>query len=146
MSIIQVQPGDFKLASSARNVWHVYVGVATKLEDVLKPEFWAHVAMRLKPGDYIEVVREDGVFVATVRVLQADNLWAKVEPVTLPIQRQEEKVDLPPSATEDYSIEWRGRGKHSVVRKSDNVVVQSGMDSRLDAEIWLKQHLKALAA
>jgi len=146
MDVFHLEPNDFSLPSSAYVTWHVFANMDVSIEKLLKPEAWAHFAMRLKPGDYIVVTRVDNVFIGEFRVLQADNLWAKVEVMRLPLAKNEEKVDLPPSATENYSIEWRGRGKHSVVRKSDNVVVQSGMDSRLDAEIWLKQHLKALAA
>jgi hypothetical protein len=114
------------------------------IDDVLRPEFWSHVAPKLRPYDEIRVRADDGTFYARVLVLSCGRNWAKVH--QLEHHRLTSKdVDMSQAAQfEGYDVKWRGpHCKWSVVRKADNVVVIEKLDSQAEATTWLADHLKA---
>lgn len=130
-----------KQAEFTRTLWSVYAEQNTPFDEVTKPEFWAHVAAKLKPMDRIEVFEESGKYWAELMVLSTGKMMAKVAVLR--------KIDLQePTAPEmdmvEYEVNWGGPHKrHRVVRKSDKEVIKDEFGTKEEAQAWLADHLKA---
>ena len=134
----------FKLADSVRTMRAITVEFGTKFEDVLKPEYFAHVAEDLRPWDVIEVRPEDETYFAHLLVRSSGRNWAVVALL--------DKTDLAPGIedvqdTPEYKVGWGGPAqKFRVIRLSDNMVVSKEHSDALSAQTWLHEHLKAVKA
>lgn len=130
-----------KQAEFTRTIWSVEVEQDTPFEEITKPEFWAHVAAKLKPLNRIEVFEESGKYWAELIVLSTGKMEARVAVLR--------KIDLqtPAAAVVDlgeHEVNWGGpHQKHRVVRKSDKEVVKDGFGTKEEAQQWLADHLKA---
>ena len=118
----------------------------TPLAHVLRPAYWASIPhTKLKAGCRIWVYPEDETWWAELLVRKVGQGYAKVQ-----LLRQGELEALSPADPElakDYDIEFRGAViKHRVVRKKDGVVVKQGLDSEAEAQAWLRDHRRMLAA
>jgi hypothetical protein len=140
----------FKPAELVRIIYDAKPEAGTAFEDVLKPEYWAHLGETVRPGDRIEVTPEDGAYFAELLVRDCGRLWAKVE-----LLRKVDFVAVDPAvetSTIDpsHTVEWRGpNGKFAVLRHGragGKEVLHSGFETREAANAWLGEHLKALAA
>lgn len=134
-----------KLAEYTRNVYAVYSDVGVLPEDVLRPEYWANIANMLKPGDRIEITAEDNAFFMEVLVLAVGKHRVNVVSLRL-ADLNEVKSSVEPELAE-YKITWGGNTtKHRVIRVSDGVIVHQGSATKTDAEHWLRDYMKSLAA
>lgn len=113
-------------------------------EDLLRQDYWAHIAQELTPRARIEAWANDGSWMAEYVVLDTGRNWAKLH---LLAKHQLSKLDpaqAEAEAASPYSIEHRGpHAKWSVLRKSDNEVVHEGSETREGAATWLRERLKA---
>lgn len=140
----------FKSAELVRLVHDIVPEAGTPFEDILKPEYWAHVAQSLRPWARIEVRAEDGSYFAELLVVNCGRLWAKVAVLR--------KVDLGDMASEavpanpdpSFSVMWRGpHAKHAVMRlgkAGGKEVLREGFETKDEAATWMADHIKALAA
>ena len=124
----RMQVGDF-----VRQVVCVTVEVGTKPEWLLDPQFWAHVANKVRPYDRIEARCDDGEFFAEYLVLQRGPQWLKVVPLSM----HKLGADM---ANEDeptkHKVMWLGpKLKFCVIRKSDSARVQEGIEAKADAYV-----------
>jgi hypothetical protein len=127
-----VLTGEFKLAEHARNVWHVTAKVP--FEDVLKPEYWVHVASNLRAFDEIIINADDGSFHAVLLVSYVQGKVIKLVPL-LHKELNEPEADAP--LPEGYAIKWGGRAAWRVIRLSDGAVIQDGFASKELAQQYL---------
>lgn len=132
-------------ADFARQVFRVNPPAGTTLDEMLVPEYWAHVARRMTPHDVVEVVPEDGSFYARLFVLNSDKLWvkmAKLDYVEFGDAGQR------PAQADKFEAKFGGPNvKWRVHNKSDNSLVSGdSFQTRADAEKWIEQHSKAMAA
>lgn len=144
----KIQPIEEARIKSGDFVRAFYVATAfenTRPEDLLKSEYWAHFAQKLKLRDRIEVWANDASWVAEVVVLGATKNAADVRLLRV------DYIDPyhPEGATSDHlkSYDVRYRGLHSqwsVVRLADNALVHEGEGSKMAADKWLSEHLKAM--
>lgn len=146
--IEQLHANRFKQAEFERTVYLVTVEDGHKYESIFKPEYWAHIAQRLKPMDRIEVYAETGEYFAELMVIDAGRSWAKVTELRyVELTEATRTEDSPESELSGYSIKWMGpHHKFAVVRESDGEKVQTQLASKPAAEAWLREHLKAVAA
>lgn len=102
----QLAPARIELAEFRRSFYSVRAEASTEFSEVLNDHYWAHVSERLRPGDRIEVRREDDAWFGEVLVLDAGKLYAKVAQLSY----VEFYGELKNAATKDggYLIEWRG--------------------------------------
>ena len=137
-----LHPTKFLGAEFVRTLHVANPEVGTPYADVLEPEYWVHIASRLRPFDRIEVVPEDGSYFAELFVQDAGRLWAKVvEPRFVSFETIEKNDPL-----NGYEIKWRGSAKWGVVRLSDNTAMKDGFSSKGEAEKYIRAHVKALAS
>ena len=138
----KAHPSKFKEAASARNVWHHVLDQNTKYDDLLTPEYWAHVAKTLRPGDKIEVIAEDSSFWAELFVLATANQAAAVVEIR---KVALQSVELP-DAQAGVKVEWKGPNlKWCVYRTKDNERIQSGIDTRMAAQTAAGEYMRTVS-
>ena len=114
----------FKVGSFRQNTWFVDVRRHLAFEDVLKREFWSHVTGRLRTGDKIAVIREDGGFYGELIVFAVGINWAEVRVLVGPIAGS--SIHAGSRAADDFEIKDMGTIQHWVViRKSDGAFVKN---------------------
>lgn len=118
--------------------WHHTVPADMPFEEMLKPDFWTHVARNLRPHHRIVVDCEDGSWTATLFVRAAGRLSASVAVLSRTVF---EDAPALPAAETGYTVSWGGPSqKHRVVRKSDSEIVRHGFDTKEQAAAWIKNH------
>ena len=141
----QLQTARHAIDSATKRNWHYVVPEAgTPFEAILEPGYWAHVAAKMAPGDWVEVDDETGEYTALLKVRDAGKLYAKMGVVVF--QRYDEKVEVlqgSPNLTA-HEVKWRGPlHKWCVVREGKDCL-KDGM-SKAEAYSWLSQYSKAVA-
>lgn len=137
----KVHPSYFFDASTRRNVWHIVVTHGVAYEALFKPEYWAHVARKMRPGDLVEALAEDGSYFAQLFVVSsAPNAAAVVELSKAELQN----IDLP-DVTSGFEVKWSGPVlKWTVTRITDNVRVATNLETKSAATEAMANHIKAL--
>lgn len=121
-----------------RNIYSATPEYGTRYEDVIKPEYWKHVASTLRPTDRIEVVSEEGTWFAELFVVSVGKQWAKVFPMRFIELSESTPNEQQGVAT--HAVEWRGpKRKWSVERNSDKEVIKDQFATKDDANAWLQQ-------
>ena len=124
-------------APVARNVFVATPAAGTRIEDMLKPEYWAHVSRMLHVSDRIEAVPEDGEFFAEFFVCDAGLNRASV----VLLRKHNLQGEQLPVVASDYEVKWKGQSiKHVVYRISDKAVVKDNFQSKTEAELWLREY------
>ena len=111
-------------ADFARSEYFLSAPPGTTVDQVVDPDFWLHVARRLKVNDRIEIVAADGSFDMEVRVTAIDprGLWAHVRPLRV----AEGQFAVPEASgaypdKDGYTVEWGGPHRWRIVRGNDVV-------------------------
>jgi hypothetical protein len=144
----RIRESDLKRAEHERTIWAAKVAVGTPFEEVLKPEYWSHTAgpKKMQAGDRIELYPDEGHYYAELYVRDVGPQWAKVH------LRFKDDFDVSEARQDEGDADFYVKflaprtTKWSVIRRADNQVMHSGEISRADAEIWLQNYRKALAA
>tara|TARA_R110000868_G_scaffold411755_1_gene708898 strand:- start:17797 stop:18267 length:471 start_codon:yes stop_codon:yes gene_type:complete len=138
-----LEPARMKGGDFVRQIHCATAFDDTKPEDLLIPEYWAHVAASLHPWDRVEVVANDGSWWAELMVLDCGRNYARMA-----IMRDFDlsgKTNQAPLDMKAYTVKHRGpHSKWSVIRISDGAVVHEGSEKQDMADAWLKNHLIAL--
>lgn len=140
--ILMLAPARHQLFQHTNNRHFVTAEEGTVIEDVLKPEFLAHVAAKFRMYDEVTVVTDDGAFWARLLVMQAGSTWVRT--------RLLESIDLKGEATpvaadpmNPYEVAFKGPVRKWVCfRKSDGHTVTEGMASRNEAERFMSDYLR----
>lgn len=124
----------FKLAEYARATHHVTPEPGTPLKEMLKPEYWAHVARKMKVGDRIEVDAEERTWFAELYVR-----GVSAAAVSVAVLRHIEfnKPDSEEAGEAECSAKHAGRGVWRVIRNADKAIVQDGFQTKEAAEAWI---------
>ena len=137
-----------KLAEFDRVVWSVIPEAGTNLQTMLAPEYWAHVADRLRPWAKIEVISEDGSYYAELLVKDCGRTWAKVVPISFIKLDQLVQSEDPTNrdVVDGFEVAFKGpKRKWSVIRLKDGEYMRQEMGSREEAALWRTDHIKSLA-
>ncbi len=133
---------QFKQAEYARNVWRSTPAHGVAFEEILKPEYWTHIAKKVKRGDIIEAFAEDGSYYAELFVTNSADQWVTVVQIGHMDLAVKAKIKRP-----DYEVKWRGdQALWSIIRTKDGQLMQDKLPTESQAEEWIRQHLKILAA
>ena len=133
----------------------ITVESGTTREQIVHPDFWGHVAARLRPYAKIEVRCDDGSFYAELLVLAAERTFAmvrvlhwhdlttadvaKTQAASVAVQRFEEHLKA-------YEVRWRGPHlMWSVIRKHDNAALREKEKTKQAAQTWLDEYLRVTA-
>lgn len=125
-------------AEFSRVVWSAVPESGTTLADMVKPEYWAHVAKFLKPGARIEIQPEDNSWFAELYVRTVKEQSAVVQ-----VLRAVTFDEAPPAQATDktgpaYFAKFCGpAAKWRVYRTVDNAVMAEKLDTREQADQWI---------
>lgn len=143
----KVQPAEAVRFKSTEFVWTRYALTANAgvtPQDMLAPEYWAHIAAQLKPRDEVVAWADDGTWRAEFVVLGSDRNWARVHLVGVSHFTSADVAQTLADQLSPYEISHRGpHSKWSVIRKSDRMVVAEGYDTARQATEWLEGRMKA---
>lgn len=136
---VQKLPGHkINTAEYARTAWRAEPASGVEFEEVLKPEYWTHVAKRMKRGDVIEVFAEDGSYYAELLVVNCGDQWASVKTKGHMSLKAKTAVKRP-----DYETKWKGeQALWSVIRTKDSKLMQDKFPTEDQAREWIEQHIK----
>lgn len=131
---MQILQNAVKQAEIIRLIHAATPDAGTKLEDVLKPEYWVHVAKQFAVNSRIEVIPADNAWFAELIIRTKTETGITVAALRY--------VDLNEtvSATQQpggCKVGFSGADKWRVVRLSDKKVVSSGHETKAAAEAWL---------
>lgn len=127
----------------------------TPVQELLKPETWAHHSGKLKPFDEIIVVPQGAPYRAHLFVVDAGKGFAKVRlldvklinaaPAEVEAPDEVEPAD-PLGDSDPVSVKWNGpNDKFTVFRRADNEKLRVGFAVKDDALAWARVHMKAMA-
>lgn len=136
-------PGRMRPSEACWRVHAVLVESGTAPEAVMAPAFWSNVASRLRPLDRLEVMDDAGTWlmVLMVRATSASEaIVARLWSVAL-----QSSATLAPPQESAFEVRWRGH-RHKWSAMSGETVLREGMESREEAEHYIRDHAKALAA
>lgn len=141
-----IGPNRVKSAEFEFNNWVANADEATTQADVLKGEYWAHVAPQMKPWDIIHVRADDESWYSVLLVRESTAAYVRVEPLQ---QHKFDEQDMESlakasAARAAYSPKWGGpQLKWTVVRRSDSERVSHGHASEKEAMTWIDERMKA---
>ena len=125
-------PNQCQLAEVWRQDWVVIAEEGTTIEDIKRPEYWAHVAAFMQPFNRVELRPESGEWTADLIVVETGRNWAKVHVVAVHNFSEANATAVP---ADKYRIEFKGpHKKHVVIRNTDNAVMQDGIPSKAEAQ------------
>jgi replicative DNA helicase len=143
-------PNRLTQAEFARVIFAVTPEYGTKIEDVLKPEYWAHVASKLKPRCRIEVLAEDNSYFAELLVVTCGKTFASVTvlrhidltgKVAKPQTAPDNTEGLGEFSTADHYVDYvQGQSKGRVIQRATKIVVKDGFASKKEAAKWMRDH------
>lgn len=145
---LRIYDDRFRPEESTLGRWDAKVEMGTTRADLLKPEYWSHVAERITPWSEITVRAEDGTFYAKYLVLDCGRGWAKLQELNWWNLTTKDVAQTQSSAgqIDDYALEYKGTTrKWIVLRKVDQTVLDEGKPSKEAARLWLEEFLTAKA-
>lgn len=141
--MVTLNPSRFTGYEFKNKVYKVDLPKDHLIEDIIKPEYWAHVARYLQPSDEIIAVCEANTYRLHLFVVNSGSTFVKVQVIAFTELSKE--FDVPVEADTNYIIEHCGNfHKWRVRRKSDNEVLVSQLRDRSDAVKYLGDYKKAL--
>ena len=151
----QLEPSRFHLAEHQRNVYVATVEGGIARADMLAPEFWSHIAAKLRPYDEIVVYCDDGSLYARMLVLNSERTWARMHvlqwedlttrDVSLSKGAPAAKAASPEVEKALFRVEYKGKHKQwCVIRENTNPpeYIREQEVSKANANLWLAEYLK----
>ena len=145
----KIQEARFKPSDFVSKRFTIVVETGTTMEDIMRPEYFCHVAKYLEVGNQIEVMSDDMSLYARVLVMNRTNVSARVFALEYhDLSDAETSAAVPGMVTsEDYEVVFRGiHSKWSIVKKDGGQVVLDGLEDRRTAGRELAGYLKSMAA
>lgn len=138
-------------AEYARSHYHVVVDDDVTIPDVQVPAFWSNHAATLKRFDVIDVLRADGMFDITLRVIETGIGYVKTRPLRIwedEASAQAAKEAAKAAAGEngneplppEYKITTAGKGGFAVTFVPADAKIAQGKKTRAEAVLAAKEH------
>lgn len=135
----QLAPNRFDLSINGirHNVFRCRPELKTPPSAMLDQGYWAHVSVKMRMGDIVEVLPEDCSYFSRLLVLDAGKLYAKVAVIEhVEINKADDEIE----DVSGYEIKWRGpSARYGVIRGKD--VLKDGFVSKLEAKTWIDETL-----
>lgn len=137
---MRARPTNLLAFDYAVVTWHLTVPPDVGMDQIMLPEFWAHVARKLQPHHRIVVDCEDQSWSARLFVREVERVSARVAVEAYnDFDKAEGGPELTPAEREEYEVKFRGpQIKHVVIRKSDKQEMVRGLSKR-DAIDYIQQ-------
>jgi hypothetical protein len=127
-------------AEFVRNLYCITPEAGTDIQDILMPDFYAHLTKIIKIGDKLEAVPDDMQWYAELLVQDVGPGFAQV---SLLRHIELESID-PRDELAGITIEWAGRHKkYRVMRGGEEL--DSKFSTQSKAREWAEQYVKRIA-
>lgn len=137
---VSITPERMSLSEMARQEWVATAEFGTLLTDLTKPEFFAHMAQRMQIYDHVEVIAEDGSWIADLIIMNKGSNWTQNH-IKYKHEFKAEEVQQGLNEPE-YRISWKGPHlMFCVERIADNARIKEKM-TREEAQLWLRDFEK----
>ena len=139
-ALIQLAPDAFAGFDFVSTRYDARIDPGVTPEALLKPEFWAHHAVKLRPMDEIRARATDGTWLAYYVVLDCSRTWAKVQELarhnltTSDVSLSQSSETEVKAFIEAHQVIHRGPRGWSIVRKSDRAVLAEAIERREEAQ------------
>ena len=135
---VTLSPSRINTSEFVRTFWVATVEPCVEREDFLDPSFWAHIALKFRQFDRIEVRYDDGRAWGEFLVLSADRTSAVVKELVWKNLIKSVKAVVDPK----FLYKWRGpHAMHSIIRKKDDHVMVEKLETQSEALRWLSEYL-----
>lgn len=142
---LALKEARLRAADYWRTQWAINPEFGVTVEDMLKPEYWAHVSAKLRPWDRIEARAEDGSYMVEFVVLDSAKTWAKVAIIGQPTYFKENVGPADVTVDDKYMAQWKGPARKWIVtRKADKATLKEELPTKADALRWISEHEKAM--
>ena len=132
---------DIDLRSKHVLDYHVFAPEGSAVEDLLKPEVWAHIAYKLAPMSQITVTEKSGKWVALLYVVSCTKLSAQTDVIWY----KEIAANASIGANDMFEVVWINfQEKYGVKRKADNVLVARDLPTSTEAAAVMSAEMQAL--
>lgn len=141
----KIQDGRFQVSDFMVNRFDAQIEPGITREQLLRQEYWSHVAGRVTPYSEITARWDDGSHYAKLLVLDSGPGWVKVQILHWWDLDAPDTVDTQstPASADDFEIIYKGaKLKHIVLRKSDQKVIHEGEARKSGAEEWLRNYIE----
>lgn len=145
---MRARPTRMSLLNYTTNHWGLIVPPDVGMDQLMLPEFWAHVALRqLKPFDDVRVSCEDGSWTVLLFAREVERAAARMGVIWYKnFDEADCAPELIPAESEEYKVKWRGpQIKFVVIRLSDKQEMIRNI-SKPAAEEYVRERMKTDAA
>lgn len=140
-----IAPSQLKQTDFVRQSLTIVAKEGQSIEDIMEPNSWATISPKVRGWDKVEVIAEDGSYVAELFVVQVSKLWVRTALINFTDLSKEDRAE-DDGSNDDYYAKYRGTiKKWCVVRREDDSNVSEGLESREDAVRSMIDYEKALA-
>ncbi len=145
MSGNQLYPDRIQLCEQERNRWFAHVESSTSIDRITESDFWTHVAASIRQDDLIDVIYDDASIYLQLLVLGSGDGWVKVAILSRYKLEAEDEESLQLKKS-DFYYKYNGRfSGHSVLRKSDKIVIRDKFENKAAALQFMAQHSKTVS-
>ena len=142
--IVKIAEGDVQQTEAVQSFFTATAPANTPREALVDPVFWTHAARKLRPLSEIRVIAQDSSWYAHIFVMYSAGLDIKLHELGY---WELGEIDAGVGAeNSEFKVVWAGpTAKFRVIRKVDNVVMQSGFSDKNTAAVWLFRNSKNAA-
>lgn len=128
---IMGRPQTFKRRDYVALDYHWTIEKGHTVDDLKNPDYWGHIAGKLRPYDHIWFASEDGSLYGLARVIAVASTWAKVQIV---FEAHSDPMEVDPTPERGlYKVDHIGTGWR-VIHRDTGKVVKGELTRREDAE------------
>lgn len=149
INAVRLQPNKLREVSrtAGQIIYQAIVPVGTKMEDVVKPEFYALVSSRFAVAGFLPeiiIVPEDVSWYFRGVITSYGTTHAVVKEL-FSKELEDAKVDVAPEEDSGYTVKYGGPSvKHRVIGPDGSVVAENMTKS--EAHKFLEEHLKIIGS
>lgn len=133
----------YQLAEHARQVHWIVPEEGTTIEEILAPDYWAHVARFLHAYDEIIVQFEDQPRRVDLQVLFASDYRASVAILR---EYKFKELEIPEGQAALKPVFKGPQRRWTVQRQADGVFIKEGIQTKEEAEAYIRDTSKIMAA
>ncbi len=157
MSNFAFRDAHLKQGEYANTTWRIIdAPPELAVDDLLRPESWAHIAYKLRQHDEIIIVPQGAPYRAHLIVLDAGKNSARVRLLDVTLLNATtadaavpEVAPLPDPLPDDAPLLVKYESpatRYCVFRKSDKAKLSGGHAEKAEALAWARDHMAAMAA
>lgn len=142
------KPTNIQQAEFVRGTYAHESAAGVSKDELIKPDYWAHVARQVPAGSIIQVVPEDQAFFAEYYVVAATSNSLTLKQIRyIKLEAVADESEVAEEDSHFCKVKWGSpTSKYQIIRKSDLAVVKSGIPTKEQAFADRRDYEQALLA